>query len=167
MAKMNLPAHTVSELSYKDDFESALRVVAESDGTLSTVKASELTSSTDANDGNSSSSTTTKRRKETASKAYDETKAAASTLSSRAKEEDAAIMWFSSLPPANLRLAQKNFRSGTPFTLLRFLSPTGLPMRLWILVTVFLPSVALQALLVSAASVRKIQHATAVSKPSS
>jgi hypothetical protein len=118
MAKMNLPAHAVSELSYKDEFESALRVVAESDGTLSTIKATELMalsgSTGDSSHGDSlPSSTMTNRRKENPMNNEELVGAAKTAPSSNAKEEDAAILWFSSLPPANLRLAQKHFRSGT------------------------------------------------------
>ncbi|KAJ0397395.1 hypothetical protein ATCC90586_000920 [Pythium insidiosum] len=123
MARMSLPSNVLGEISYKDQFEAALSVKQESDGTLTVVRTAELLESSESDEENAS---TLKRRGGDTS-ASDKPSSASASSGNNAVEDE-AIMWFSSLPPHHLRLAQKHFRRG------------------------------LHALIQSALSARKIQH---------
>lgn len=107
MSKLALPAHALSELSYKDVFESTLYVAESNDGTLSVIKAQDrMQSSTSTPDEGKP----VQRRNKT--NRHEDNEEVSNDQSTGSNDEDQAIMWFSSLPPQHLRLAQKQFRSG-------------------------------------------------------
>ncbi|TMW69255.1 hypothetical protein Poli38472_001411 [Pythium oligandrum] len=109
MSRMTL-GNAISDLSYKDEFEAALYVTEERDHSL-TLSRGPVETKHAGDDGetdeNAEQESTLIRRKRTGSDVQEERPRRSST-----SLEDAAIMWFSSLPPQNLRLAQKHFRSG-------------------------------------------------------
>ncbi|KAJ0392935.1 hypothetical protein P43SY_000109 [Pythium insidiosum] len=108
MARMSLPSNVLGEISYKDQFEAALSVKQESDGTLIVVRTAELLESSESDE--ESASTLKRRGGDTRTS---DKPSSASASSGNNAVEDEAIMWFSSLPPQHLRLAQKHFRRGT------------------------------------------------------
>ncbi|KAJ0390737.1 hypothetical protein P43SY_011722 [Pythium insidiosum] len=59
MARMSLPSNVLGEISYKDQFDAALSVKQESDGTLTVVRTAELLESSESDEENAS---TLKRR---------------------------------------------------------------------------------------------------------
>ncbi|GLE02130.1 hypothetical protein PINS_up010968 [Pythium insidiosum] len=108
MARMSLPSNVLGEISYKDQFEAALSVKQESDGTLSVVRTAQ---GLDTQESDTDDASTLKRRG--GDKGAIDNSVPAHVASGSNAVEDEAIMWFSSLPPQHLRLAQKHFRRGT------------------------------------------------------
>ncbi|KAG6613957.1 choline-phosphate cytidylyltransferase B [Phytophthora cinnamomi] len=118
-ARLRLPEHALSEISYHEEFEAYRVVTLDSEGNWQLRDAAEAVG--DTSEGSSLHHRNAGNNKE-------EDPAAAARNSVRPSGAD-TLLWFSSLPPSDLRQAQKQFSSG------------------------------LQALLVAAASAKKVQRA--------
>ncbi|GAB9475049.1 hypothetical protein Gpo141_00012156 [Globisporangium polare] len=147
MARRNLSAHALSDLSYHEHFVAVTVVAARSNNddddedTASDVRWTLTSPNSDSNpqpaDTKSSSSTLTQRKGKGGA---DDTKSTADADPAELHRQqldlqNSTIMWFSSLPPSDLRQAQKSFRSGK-----NNVSPS------------------LQALIYAATSASKVQH---------
>ncbi|KAL3663219.1 hypothetical protein V7S43_011628 [Phytophthora oleae] len=119
-AKLRLPEHALTEISYHEEFEASRLVALDSEGNWRLQDASEIKEQKTDKKKNSL------HRRAGQSKEQEET---TSTGSNTAKSKADTLLWFSSLPPSDLRQAQKQFLSG------------------------------IQALLVTAASAKKVQQA--------
>ncbi|KAF4143877.1 putative GPI inositol-deacylase [Phytophthora infestans] len=114
-AKLRLQEHALSEISYHEEFEAFRVVVLDSEGNWRLQDASEVKVVGKSGDDS--------LRNRKAGKSGQE-----EATDTKARNTD-TLLWFSSLPPSDLRQAQKQFSSG------------------------------LQALLVAAASAHKVQRA--------
>lgn len=127
MARRNLPAYALSDLSYHEYFDAVTVVAARSnsdgdedeDGedTVSDVHwklTSPHSESLQTEDTKRSSSTLTQRKRKSSTDGSEDTDEAdpAKLQQQQLDLQNSTIMWFSSLPPSDLRQAQKNFRSG-------------------------------------------------------
>ncbi|KAE8896415.1 hypothetical protein PF005_g10506 [Phytophthora fragariae] len=117
-AKLRLPEHALSEISYHEEFEASRVVALDSEGKW------HLRDAAEAFDGKSDGSSLHHRR--AGKNKEEEGPVNATGISARPSAD--TLLWFSSLPPSDLRQAQKQFASG------------------------------LQALLVAAASAKKVQR---------
>ncbi|KAK1943480.1 Coiled-coil domain-containing protein 115 [Phytophthora citrophthora] len=119
-AKLRLPEHALTEISYHEEFEASRLVTLDSEGNWRLQDASEIKEQ-EADKKNSS----LHRRSGKSKEKEEPTRTATDTATSKTD----TLLWFSSLPPSDLRQAQKLFLSGV------------------------------QALLVTAATAKKVQRA--------
>lgn len=91
-ARLRLPPHALSEISYREEFEASRVVELDSDGNWRL---------RDANATEGEKETSLRRRKGKEEQQPESKDSNADTL-----------LWFSSLPPSDLRQAQKQFASG-------------------------------------------------------
>ncbi|CAI5736570.1 unnamed protein product [Hyaloperonospora brassicae] len=124
-ARMLLPPHTLSEISYHEESEASIVVTVDWDGKWRLQDASEA--KRQKVDEKRRGATLVHRRK--AGPSNEEAKRDGAESSKSTGVDSDTLLWFSSLPPSDLREAKKQFSSG------------------------------LQALLVAAASAQQVQKA--------
>lgn len=128
MARRNLSAHVLSDLSYHEFFDAVTVVAARSnissgdddEDTVSDVRwvlTSPNSGSPQTEESKSSSVSSTMKQRKGKSSDNDTEDTAVKTDPVKQQQQqldlqNSTIMWFSSLPPSDLRQAQKNFRSG-------------------------------------------------------
>lgn len=120
MARRHLPAHTVSELSYKELFEASYGVLDDDTALRVTVRAAskpngahepeEVMMSSSPKQSNGLSQR--HNRGDSPKKATAPSSASSPPSSPGKKAQNDTILWFSSLPPNDLRQAQQQFHSG-------------------------------------------------------
>ncbi|KAL4139184.1 hypothetical protein PRIC2_002682 [Phytophthora ramorum] len=105
-ARLRLPDHTLTEVSYHEEFEASRVVTLDSEGNWRLRDASKV--KVDTTSGGDSCSSLQHRR--VGKDGQDEEPVA--TVSSNTRLNADTLLWFSSLPPSDLRQAQKQFASG-------------------------------------------------------
>jgi hypothetical protein len=144
-AKLRLPEHALTEISYHEEFEASRVVTLDSDGNWRLQDASE------AADEKSGSSALHRRRAGKHRQEDDPAK----TASKNGRSGNGTLLWFSSLPPSDLRQAQKQFSNGT-----KLLGTAFVGHRVsYRLLHCSALATGLQALLLAASSARKVQRA--------
>ncbi|KAF1333178.1 hypothetical protein FI667_g3007, partial [Globisporangium splendens] len=131
MARRNLPAHALSDLSYHGYFDAVTMVAAQTseltndaeeqdegdDNGIDVVQWILTSPGRDATEIASAKNASLLTQRKGKANATEQTAAddeEASRLQQQQQElQNSTIMWFSSLPPNDLRQAQKHFRSGT------------------------------------------------------
>lgn len=121
MARRHLPAHTVSELSYKELFEASYGVLDDDTALRVTTRVASkpngahepeevmMSSSPKQSNGLSQRHNRGDSPKKTAA---NPSSASSPPSSPGKKAQNDTILWFSSLPPNDLRQAQQQFHSG-------------------------------------------------------
>ncbi|CAI5706777.1 unnamed protein product [Peronospora effusa] len=102
-AKMRLPEHALSEVSYHETFEASRVVTLDSDGNWRLQNASKAKV---LNVNKKSGDAMLHHRR--AGRSYEDE----DPVSSKIGMESDTLLWFSSLPPSDLRQAQKQFLNG-------------------------------------------------------
>ncbi|CAI5733274.1 unnamed protein product [Peronospora destructor] len=108
-ARMRLPEHTLSEISYHGEFEASRVVTLDSEGNWRLHNASEVE---ELNVTKKSGDATLHHRRAGTSYPDDD------PVSSKTGLDASTLLWFSSLPPSDLRQAQKQFSNGLQTLLL-------------------------------------------------
>ncbi|KAG7398374.1 hypothetical protein PHYBOEH_011175 [Phytophthora boehmeriae] len=114
-ARLRLPPHAISEISYRETFEASRLVGEDSEGVWRLRDVFEEEESEVDKSGKSS----LHRR---AGKTNKEAEAKDTVPINRKDPQADTLLWFSSLPPSDLRQAQKQFTSGTKVSLLLLLN---------------------------------------------
>ncbi|KAI9917322.1 hypothetical protein PsorP6_013099 [Peronosclerospora sorghi] len=106
-AKLRLPEHALSEVSYHEEFEASRVVTLDMEGNWTLQNAIEAKAQEAGNTGDGASLHSRYAGRHTLDKDSE------TLVDRRAPIDSDTLLWFSSLPPSDLRQAKKQFSSGT------------------------------------------------------